>query len=145
MRRSRFVDCLICSNLHFWFCNTWWRHQMETFSAKLAICAGNSPVPGEFSAQRPMTWSFDVFFDLRLNKVKSKSKSKIFYYNKIIIIHRMTQRLKPIWIYLSYKFLPLFTLQRPHFDDNSVSMGASTEAVRPNFTEYYRYSLWSKC
>ena len=25
---------------------TWWRHQMETFSALLAICAGNSPVPG---------------------------------------------------------------------------------------------------
>ena len=41
---------------------------METFSALLAICAGNSPVPGEFSAQRPVTRSFDVFFDLRLNK-----------------------------------------------------------------------------
>ena len=24
---------------------TWWRHQMESFSALLAICAGNSPVP----------------------------------------------------------------------------------------------------
>ena len=24
---------------------TWWRHQMETFSALLAFCAGNSPVP----------------------------------------------------------------------------------------------------
>ena len=41
---------------------------METFSALLAICAGNSPVPGEFPAQRPITRSFDVFFDLRLNK-----------------------------------------------------------------------------
>ena len=29
---------------------------------------GNSPVPGEFPAQRPVTRSFDVFFDLRLNK-----------------------------------------------------------------------------
>ena len=27
---------------------SWWRHQMETFSALLALCAGNSPVPGEF-------------------------------------------------------------------------------------------------
>ena len=27
-----------------------WRYQMETFSAIMAICAGNSPVPGEFSA-----------------------------------------------------------------------------------------------
>ena len=26
-----------------WF-QTWWRHQMETFSALLALCAGNSPV-----------------------------------------------------------------------------------------------------
>ena len=46
----------------------WWRHQMETFSALLAICAGNSPVTGEFNAQRPVTRSFDVFFDLRLNE-----------------------------------------------------------------------------
>ena len=51
---------------------TWWRHLMETFSAWLAICAGNSPVPGEFTAQRPVTRSFDVFFDLRLNKRLSK-------------------------------------------------------------------------
>ena len=48
--------------------HSWWRHQMETFSALLAIGAGNSPVPGEFPAQRPVTRSFDVFFDLRLNK-----------------------------------------------------------------------------
>ena len=45
---------------------------METLSALLAICAGNSPVPGEFPAQRPVTRSFDVFFDLRLNKRLSK-------------------------------------------------------------------------
>ena len=50
----------------------WWRHQMETFSALLAIWAGNSPVAGEFPAQRPVTRSFDVFFDLRLNKRLSK-------------------------------------------------------------------------
>ena len=41
---------------------------METFSALLAICARNSPVTGEFPAQRPVTRSFDVFFDLRLKK-----------------------------------------------------------------------------
>ena len=51
---------------------SWWRHQMETFSALLAICAGNSPVPGEFPTQRPVTRSFNVFFDLRLNKRLSK-------------------------------------------------------------------------
>ena len=52
----------------------WWRHQMETFSALLALCAGNSPVTGEFPSQRPETRSFDVFFDLRLNKRLSKQK-----------------------------------------------------------------------
>ena len=53
----------------FWAC---WRHQMETFYALLALCAGNSPVTGEFSTQRPVTRSFDVFCDLRLNKRSSK-------------------------------------------------------------------------
>ena len=51
---------------------TWWRHKMEPFSALLAICAGNSPVSGEFPAQRPVTRSFDVFFDLCPNKRLSK-------------------------------------------------------------------------
>ena len=45
---------------------------METFSALLAFCAGNSSATGEFPAQRPVTRSFDVFFDLRLNKRLSK-------------------------------------------------------------------------
>ena len=48
----------------------WWHHQMETFSALLALCAGNSPVTGEF--KRPVMRSFDVFFDLYLNKGLSK-------------------------------------------------------------------------
>ena len=55
----------------------WWRHQMETFSALLAICAGNSPVTGEYPAQRPVTQSFDVFFDLRLNKRLSKQSGDL--------------------------------------------------------------------
>ena len=37
-----------------------------------AICAGNSTVTGELPAQGPVTWSFDVFFDLCLNKWLSK-------------------------------------------------------------------------
>ena len=41
---------------------------METFSALLALCAVNSPGTGEFPAQRPVTWGFDIFFDLRLYK-----------------------------------------------------------------------------
>ena len=52
--------------------NTWWHHEMETLSALLALCAGNSPATGEFPAQRPVTRSFDVFIDLHLNKRFSK-------------------------------------------------------------------------
>ena len=61
------------SKTHTWhITGTWWRHQMEIFSALLAICAGNSPVTGEFPTQRPVTRSFDVYFDLRPNERLSK-------------------------------------------------------------------------
>ena len=50
----------------------WWRYQIEAFSALLAFCAGNSPITGEFPTQRPVTRSFDVFFDLCLDKPLSK-------------------------------------------------------------------------
>ena len=52
--------------MHFY--GTWWRHQMETIYPLLTLCAGNSPVTGEFPAQRPVTRSFDVFSDLHLDK-----------------------------------------------------------------------------
>ena len=64
-----------CSTSQYWesyLLSTWWHHQMETFSTLLAICAGNSPVPGEFPTKRPVTRGFDVFFDLRLNKHLTK-------------------------------------------------------------------------
>ena len=47
---------------------TWWRQQMGTFSALLALCAGNAPVTGELPSHRSVTRSFGVFFDLRLDK-----------------------------------------------------------------------------
>ena len=65
---ENFAQCL--RFFVIWF--TWWRHQMEIFSALLAICAGNSPVTGEFPTKRPVTRSFDVFFDLHPNERLSK-------------------------------------------------------------------------
>ena len=66
------VICLQVQKIFFQQCNdslkSWWRHQMEAFSALLALCARNSPVTCEFPIQRPVMRSFDVFFDLRLNK-----------------------------------------------------------------------------
>ena len=75
---------------------------METFSALLAICAGNSPVTGEFPVQRPVKRSFDVFFfamhlNKRLNKqswgcwfkTPSRPLSRHYYGIGIIILWRM--------------------------------------------------------
>ena len=45
---------------------------METFSVLLALCEGNPPVIGKFPLQRPVSRSYDIFFDLRLNKRLSK-------------------------------------------------------------------------
>ena len=64
-------SCLIpCMVFIGHWVHSWWRHQTETLI--LVICAGNSPVTGEFPAQRPVTRSFDIFFDLHLNKRLSK-------------------------------------------------------------------------
>ena len=55
---------------------------MEKISALLAICAGNSPIPGEFPAHRPVTRSFGIFFDLRLNKQLSK-QSRVWWFETL--------------------------------------------------------------
>ena len=44
---------------------TWCRHQMEAFSALLALWAGSSTVTGEFPSQRPVTRSFGVYVLLK--------------------------------------------------------------------------------
>ena len=54
-RQAVLINCHGSCEWHGCEVTTWWRHQMETFSALLAICAGNSPVTHEFPAQRPVT------------------------------------------------------------------------------------------
>ena len=75
---------------------TWWRHQMETFSTLLAICSGNSPVPNEFPAQRPVTRSFD----LRLNKRLSKQSWGWWFetLSRPLWRHRNEWKLRPQWL-----------------------------------------------
>ena len=62
-RRDTILKLIYAENF-----STWRRHQMEKFSALLALCAGNSPVTAEFPTQRPVKRSCDVFIDLSLNK-----------------------------------------------------------------------------
>ena len=59
----------------------WQRESIMTslsgnISALLALCKGNPPVTGGFPSQRPVTRSFDVFFDLCLNKRLSKQSRR---------------------------------------------------------------------
>ena len=67
-----FYNTYLCTaTLKKWklsWCLSWWHHQMEPSSALLVLCAVNSAV----TTQRPVTRSFDVYFDLRLNKRLSK-------------------------------------------------------------------------
>ena len=51
---------------------SWWRHEIETFSASLALCERKPPVTGGFHSQRPVMRSFDVSIDVLLNKRLSK-------------------------------------------------------------------------
>ena len=53
-----------------------WRHELETFSALLALYEEGPPVTGGFPSKRPVTQNFDVFFDMRLNKQLSKQSGR---------------------------------------------------------------------
>ena len=76
-RFHKMLHALSCQmNLYLIGWLRWWRHQMETFSALLAICAGNLPVTVEFHAQRPVTRSFDVVFDLPEQTVEQTIESR---------------------------------------------------------------------
>ena len=69
---EKITSAQLSSYFTFMFSKSWRRYQMETFSALLAICTGNSPITGGFPAQRPVTRGLDVFFNLRVNKLLSK-------------------------------------------------------------------------
>ena len=75
------ICCTSVLGIYPWSTNRWYCRGCPLFmmtswngtlSALLAICAGNSPLTGEFLSKRPVTPSFDDFFDLRLNERLSK-------------------------------------------------------------------------
>ena len=71
-----------------------WRLRDDVIKWKLACCAGNSPVTGK----RPVTRSFDVFFDLRLNKRMTKPHPHL-YYTSTFLHLLLTQHLTFIFFY----------------------------------------------
>ena len=90
------------------YLRSWWRHQMETFSALLVLCAGNSSVTCEFPSLRPVMRSFDVFFDLRLDKRLSNNrdagdlKRHRGHYDVIVMIFTFNSHIPVISIPCSY-------------------------------------------
>ena len=77
---------------------------METFSALLAIYAGNSPVIGGFPVQRPVTQRFDVFFDLRwINGwVNNREAGDLRHYRPIAVPFRAER----VWLFDEWIFWP---------------------------------------
>ena len=81
---SAFCHFAVITTTHFLFrlfnnAVTYWLNSTDMMTSSngnifrvSGLCMGNSPVTGEFPAQRPVTRSFDVFFDLCLNKELSK-------------------------------------------------------------------------
>ena len=115
--------------------------------------------PGEFPTQRPVTRSYDVFFDLRLNKQLSKQswgwwlRHHQAHYDVIVIISvelLQATRIKLHWLH----FLP--TEINECESNPCINDGACTDEVNrffcsclPGYTgercdvsEYYRYFIW---
>ena len=108
---------------------------MEAFSALLAICAGNSPVPGELPTQRPVTRSFDVFFDLRLNKRLSKQSWG-----------RWFETLpRPLWRHSNVK-QPAIIRVDPNLCRHMASIGYDGLIIwkTSDFESYFLWGMW-KC
>ena len=59
---------------------------MVAFSALLALCEWNPRSNGGYPSQKPVTRSFDVFFDLRLNERLSKQSRRHRAHYDVIVI-----------------------------------------------------------
>ena len=90
---------------------------METFAALLALCAGNSPVTGEFPSQRPVTRSFDAFFALCLNKRLSNNR-EAGDFRRHRAHYDVTSMEVRVWVSNStpLTYMDLVTYPRPNLD-----------------------------
>ena len=108
--------------------NTWWRHQMETFSALLALCAGNSPVPvnspheGQwrgalmfsliyvwinYGVKQPWGWWFET------RRTKLASRPSEYDNSRFLVSHTTNHRHRKSDIlrvpsYTNFRWMPLF-------------------------------------
>ena len=87
------------------FGNTWWRHQMEPFSALLALCAGNSSVP--VNSSHKGQWRGALMFSLicaRINDWVNNSEAgdlrryRGHYDVNVMNTSRFIRPIKNMWI-----------------------------------------------
>ena len=148
------ITGLLVVEIHRWQNSThkkpimaWWRHQKETFSALLPICAGNSPVTGEFPAQWPVTRSFDVYFDLRLKKRLSKqSRGRRFETPSWPYCrHFIEESVSMSWYYYSESSIFQYIYPAAHREISTISLtqGMAIEKINLKCIPWQMQLVWS--
>ena len=125
-------------------------------SSLLALCVANSPVTGEFPPQRPLNRSFDVFFDLRLDKrLSTQPRSWLVIWDAITLINTTLQRYvlvlykpcktkyKPVF-YLRLYFIEKSTKRNLH-SDGLISGVRNVYCKRTNISFQFSCSLSEGC
>ena len=115
---------------------SWWRHPMETFSALLALCVGNSTVTGEFLSQRPVMQDFGVFFNLRVNKRLSKQTKRWWFETPSLSLWRHCN-VETIW--QPNRWSSTNQTMTLHFNYNQISGGL---ALLWSYVVYYANLNW---
>ena len=77
---------------------------MKTFSALLALCAGNSLVTGEFLSQRPVTRSFEIFFDAPEQTAEESIETPVIWDAMALIMTSPLWDILRHWLYLVSSF-----------------------------------------
>ena len=78
---------------------------METFPALPALCEGSPPVTSGFSSQRPVTRSFDVFFDVCL-KTAEKTIGMLVVWDAVALVLTSLELCLQAITYLQFHTLP---------------------------------------
>ena len=113
---------------------TWWRHQMETFSALLAICAGNSPV--QVNSPHKGQWRGALIFSLicvwingwvNNRKAGDLRRHRAHY---VVIVMRITSLILPTPIVL-YRQTNNSNPKKFHYSDDTASQIIVNSTVDP--------------
>ena len=109
------------------------------------LCAGNSPVTNEFPWQMPVTRSFDIFFDLRLNKRLGKLSRRWWFETPWHPLWRHCDVLGVHRIVCSVRLYIIFTHDGQRINTSTPGKyERNLSIVQANFSEWWlRYLLWN--